>query len=222
MKTIAEYVDEAITYYDSHRWDQWDMEYSAKSVAVNAFKRGEISKENIGFLSKQIVSHYDKKCQTENEKRIKEIEEKYPIPAVMIPFIDEINKKKPELKGWGEHVHVISIWRVAVEKCEKAYIAGNIEEAKEFAKAGNSVVIPGNYTCPVPQFISNRIKSSIEDKFTGNKTVTKQGEWISHEDSFGGLSGGDYSEWSENTPDWDQVQKIAEKEAEKVKKILES
>ena len=45
-------------------------------------------------------------------------------------------------------------------------------------------------------------------------------QYVSHEDSCGGMAGGDYDRYEVDTPEWSAAKKAAAAKAEKAKKIL--
>ena len=209
-KTITEYIN--IAEGLQNPYDQDGREAACMSTARQAAQRGEISRDNIRFLADRIYREWEAADAKAAAERKAAAEAAFKFPVVLEPLRMAVNAKKRELEvaGWGDHSLNLAVWHIAVDATKAAVIRGDWDSAREFARAGDSAVIPGNYSKPVAEKIGWELGQVKIEAFTGQKTVTRHGGYVSHEDSFGGLSGGDYSSWEEDSPEFAAVKAEAE------------
>ncbi len=92
----------------------------------------------------------------------------YPLPeGIPVVLVDADEAANP---GWGWASRPLAIWRVAVRLATKAALSGDISKAREYIRAGNSVLpLDGTPTGPVADEIAGDYRRSLmeADPFTG-------------------------------------------------------
>lgn len=176
MKAISEYVRQAMEDYDLHAWDQWDFRWSAERVAKAAAQRGEISRANVGFLTRRIIAEH-----AATEKAAKDRREAQ-VNAALAAL-----ENSPIWSAWTPEERAEATRLITQAHCPLAQIEEQVR--KNIAhRRERELHARRKERAPIAEPLLEQL-FTLQDR---EHTIRYEGTWISHEDSFGGLHGGDY------------------------------
>jgi hypothetical protein len=169
---ISDYVRKAREEQDLHRYDQWLFAWSAEAIAKRAAANGEIQRANIGFLVRRIIAEY-------------EAQERERLETMRRTVNAAINalEHSPLWENWtpAERTEAVRLIKCGVGTLE------NIEAAiADWSKRAAATERKARHDQAAP------VLRAIFEAEGRAHTTTWEPSWVTHEDSCGGLHGGDY------------------------------
>lgn len=174
-RNIKDYLQKAGDDYESHAWDQWSFEQSAMEVARDAARRGEISRSNVSFLAHRIIAANEAASRAAEASRKAQA-------AVALAALES----SPLWEAWTPAQRTEAARRIGngwpLANIQAGIDAWTAEQARQAEQA-----VRDSRTAEAEPMLKAVFEAEGKEH-----TETWEGSWVSHEDSFGGLSGGDY------------------------------